>query len=152
MYQSKTFYESGFKVYEPQTLQHFYEGYRKENGELGFYLRTKGDIVLQRNEDTEKCGSYIYKKIQNGYDKKLYHSIADFTKIVKDILTDISQSFWEKLSFTPFLSLQELLCLKVDDVECRVKHVEKMLEKVMEENDRLQERIHVLECIKVKTD
>jgi len=43
------------------------------------------------------------------------------------------------------MTLTQLICLKVDDVDSRVEHLEKMLQQVMEDNKLLQRKVDVLE-------
>ena len=74
-----------------------------------------------------------------------YNGIQDFAKVVEDMVTDITSSIWKTLHINPVLTLTQLLCLKVDDVDSRVDHLEKMLAQVIDDNKLLQRKVDALE-------
>ena len=69
----------------------------------------------------------------------------EFSKMIQQIIKPISVSAWKSLNITPTIDKHELLCLKVDDVEGHVDHLEKMLIPVIKENQLLQRKVDVLE-------
>lgn len=71
--------------------------------------------------------------------------LQDFADIIKKITDTFAASIWKTLNISPLLTIQELLWLKVDDMDSHVHHLEKMLMQVMEENKLLQRKIDVLE-------
>jgi hypothetical protein len=74
-----------------------------------------------------------------------YTGIQDFTKVIEDMVTDITSSIWKTVNINPVLTLTQLLCLKVDDVDSRVDHLEKMLAQVIDDNKLLQRKVDALE-------
>jgi hypothetical protein len=87
------------------------------------------------------------KFIQNFYMKQIDRSICvkDFAMVVQDIVTDITSPVWETAQMRPILTPTQLVCLKVDDVDNRVDHLEKMLKQVIDDNKLLQRKIDALE-------
>ena len=74
-----------------------------------------------------------------------YTGIQDFSKVIEKLVSDITSSFWETVKINPLLTLTQLLCLKVDDVDSRVDHLEKMMKQVIDDNKLLQRKIDALE-------
>ena len=74
-----------------------------------------------------------------------YTTIQDFTEVVENIVKNMSSSVWKTLEIIPVLTLTQLLCLKVDDVDSRVDHLEKMLAQVIDDNKLLQRKVDALE-------
>ena len=83
------------------------------------------------------------------YGDRFYHAavyyIGDYAELMKSMVTDLSASFWKTLHIRPVLTVTQLMCLKIDDVDGHVNHLEKMLMQVMEENQLLQRRVDALE-------
>ena len=83
------------------------------------------------------------------YGDRFYHAavyyIGDYAELMKSIVTDLSASFWKTLHIRPVLTITQLMCLKIDDVDGHMNHLEKMLLQVMEENQLLQRRLDALE-------
>ena len=71
--------------------------------------------------------------------------LENFADIIKIITEPFTSSIWKMLNTSPLLTIHELLWLKVDDVDGRVDHLEKMIMQVMEENQLLQRRLEMLE-------
>ena len=71
--------------------------------------------------------------------------LENFADIIKMITEPFTSSIWKTLNISPLLTIHELLWLKVDDVDGRVDHLEKILMQVMEENKLLQHRVEALE-------
>lgn len=69
----------------------------------------------------------------------------EFSKMIQQIIKTISVSAWKSLNISTYIDKHELLCLKVDDVDGRVDHLEKMIIPVIKENQLLQRKIDVLE-------
>jgi hypothetical protein len=69
----------------------------------------------------------------------------DFKKVIERMITHFTSSIWKTLNISPFMTLTQLICLKVDDVEGRVEHLENMLKKVIDDNKLLQRKIDMLE-------
>jgi hypothetical protein len=74
-----------------------------------------------------------------------YTGIQDFSNVIEKLVTDITSSVWKTVNINPVLTLSQLLCLKVDDVDNRVDHLEKMLKQVIDDNKLLQRKIDALE-------
>lgn len=74
-----------------------------------------------------------------------YSGVQDFAKVVEDIVRDITSSIWKTVNIIPVLTLTQLLCLKVDDVDSRVDHLEKMIAQVIDDNKLLQRKVDALE-------
>jgi phage shock protein A len=49
------------------------------------------------------------------------------------------------LKASPLLTISELLWLKVDDIDSRVDHLEKMLAQIIDDNKLLQRKVNALE-------
>jgi len=83
------------------------------------------------------------------YGDRFYHAavyyVGDYAELIKSMVTDLSASFWKTLHIRPVLTITQLMCLKIDDVDGHVNHLEKMLLQVMEENQLLQKRLDALE-------
>ena len=83
------------------------------------------------------------------YGDRFYHAavyyVGDYAELMKSMVTDLSASFWKMLHIRPVLTITQLMCLKIDDVDGHVNHLEKMLLQVMEENQLLQQRLEALE-------
>jgi hypothetical protein len=96
-----------------------------------------------------KFGEWQFVKIffenqgRQMYEAK-YTGIQDFAKVVEDMVTDIT-SIWKTVNINPVLTLTQLLCFKLDDVDSRVDHLEKMLAQVIDDNKLLQRKVDALE-------
>jgi hypothetical protein len=88
---------------------------------------------------------YFEKYYSTFYHAKYYNVQQDFAEFVNGLVADLSASFWSALNLTPAITLTQLLCLKVDDVDSRVDHLEKMLKQVIDDNKLLQRKIDALE-------
>jgi hypothetical protein len=64
--------------------------------------------------------------------------LQDFTYIIKRITKHFTSSIWKSLNISPLFTFQELLWLKVDDINSHVEHLEKILIHVIEENKLLR--------------
>lgn len=71
--------------------------------------------------------------------------IQDFADIIKKITDNFTSTIWATLNISPLLTITELLWLKVDDVDSRVDHLEKILKQVIDDNKLLQRKIDALE-------
>ena len=71
--------------------------------------------------------------------------IQDFADIIKKITDNFTSTIWATLNISPLLTITELLWLKVDDVDTRVDHLEKMLKQIIDDNKLLQRKIDALE-------
>jgi hypothetical protein len=71
--------------------------------------------------------------------------LENFADIIKMITEPFTSSIWKTLNISPLLTISELLWLKVDDVDGRVDHLEKMLMQLMEEHKLLHHRVEALE-------
>ena len=85
--------------------------------------------------------------IQNFYMKTIESSICakDFAMVLQEIVTEITSPVWETVQMRPILTPTQLVCLKVDDVDSRVDHLERMLKQVIDDNKLLQRKIDALE-------
>lgn len=88
---------------------------------------------------------YFEKYYSTFYHAKYYNVQSDFTEFVNGLVTDLSASFWSALKLTPAFTITQLICLKVDDVDSRVDHLEKMLAQVIDDNKLLQRKVDALE-------
>ena len=83
------------------------------------------------------------------YGDRFYHAavyyVGDYAELMKSMAADLSASFWKTLHIRPVLTITQLMCLKIDDVDGRVDHLEKILMQVIEENQLLQRRLDLLE-------
>lgn len=70
--------------------------------------------------------------------------VQDFPEVVKKITN--TTPILSTLNIPQMFTLSELLWLKVDDVDSRVDHLEKMLAQVIEDNKLLQRLVNDLEC------
>lgn len=89
--------------------------------------------------------AYFEKYYSTFYNAKYYNVQEDFSDLVNGLVADLSASFWSVLKLTPAFTLTQLLCLKLDDVDSRVDHLEKMLAQVIDDNKLLQRKIDALE-------
>ena len=99
-------------------------------------------------EDKDKykdIRAYFEKYKSTFYYAKYYNVQEDFADFVKGLVADLSASFWTVLKLTPAMTLTQLVCLKVDDIDSRVDHLEKMLAQVIEDNKLLQRKVDALE-------
>jgi hypothetical protein len=71
--------------------------------------------------------------------------IQDFPGIIKKITDNFTSTIWATFNTFPLLTISELLWLKVDDVDSRVDHLEKMLAQVIDDNKLLQRKVDALE-------
>jgi hypothetical protein len=69
----------------------------------------------------------------------------EFSNMIQQIIKPISVYAWKSLNIIPSINKHELLCLKVDDVDGHVDHLEKILIPVIKENQLLQRKVDVLE-------
>jgi hypothetical protein len=65
--------------------------------------------------------------------------------MIQKLIESFSAPAWKSLNINPSIDKHELLCLKVDDVDGHVDHLEKMLIPVIKENQLLQRKVDVLE-------
>ena len=71
--------------------------------------------------------------------------LQDFADIIKKITDNFTSPIWATLNTSPLLTISELLWLKVDDIDSRVDHLEKMLAQVIDDNKLLQRKVDALE-------
>ena len=92
----------------------------------------------------------LYRLIIGGCDGLAYtpgrkYVLQDFADIIKKITDNFTSPIWATLNTSPLLTISELLWLKVDDVDSRVDHLEKMLAQVIDDNKLLQRKVDALE-------
>lgn len=71
--------------------------------------------------------------------------VQDFPEVVKKITNSYTTPILSTLNIPQMFTLSELIWLKVDDVDSRVDHLEKMLAQVIDDNKLLQEKVNALE-------
>ena len=71
--------------------------------------------------------------------------LQDFADIIKKITDKFTSTIWATLKASPLLTISEMLWLKVDDIDSRVDHLEKMLAQVIDDNKLLQRKVNALE-------
>lgn len=80
-----------------------------------------------------------------GHTGRREHIIQDFADIIKKITDKFTSTIWATLNASPLLTISELLWLKVDDVDSRVDHLEKIIAQVIDDNKLLQRKVDALE-------
>ena len=124
----------GMKIYHPM-----------HNVGVIFSYRTSHDatqleqIDLPLNNNEERLD--IIQTIMNPMDeylneRKRIFILEDFANIIQQMTNHFTASIWKTVKACPLLTIRELLWLKVDDVDSRVDHVEKMLIQLMEDNSQ----------------
>ena len=97
---------------------------------------------------TQSAITYIENFIDDQHRRchnAIYTDIQDFAKVIEHLVVGITSSIWKTVNINPVLTLTQLLCLKVDDVDSRVDHLEKMLKQVIDDNKLLQRKVAALE-------
>ena len=61
------------------------------------------------------------------HERKRTYILQDFANIIQRITNNFTKSIWKTLKACPLLTIHEVLWLKVDDIDSRVDHTEKML-------------------------
>ena len=77
------------------------------------------------------------------HERKRKFILQDFATIIQRITNHFTASIWNTIKACPLLTIHEVLWLKVDDIDGRVDHLEKMLITAIEENQLLQRKIDV---------
>lgn len=143
-------------TFVPYKNKHIYHNHLDKavlNDNHGTCVHGAGHWYSSVNQGNDEDAKAKYKDIQ-GYFRKYYTSFShakyynvqeDFAEFVKGLVTDLSASFWTVLKLTPAITLTQLVCLKVDDIDGRVDHLEKMLAQVIEDNKLLQRKVDALE-------
>ena len=148
-YTSK-YQHAGMKIYHPTA----------NVGSLGIIYRTSNNspqveqIVVSINDKEWVELHNIILDADDGFqhERKRKYILSDFADMIKKITDTFAASIWKTLKASPLLTIHELLWLKVDDVDGRVDHLEKMLIQVIEENKLLQRKIEVVEKMFMKVN
>ena len=81
------------------------------------------------------------------HERKRKYILQDFSDIIRQITNNFTASIWSTIKACPLLTIQEVLWLKVDDIDSRVDHIEKnqiQLTQMMGYN-HLQRKLDILE-------
>lgn len=146
-YTSK-YQHAGMKIYHTSA----------NSGSLGIIYRTSNNalqvdqVVVPINDKEWVELHHIILDADDGFqhERKRKYILPDFAYIIKKITDTFKATIWKTLKASPLVTIHELLWLKVDDVDGRVGHLEKMLMQLMEDNQHLQHRLDLLEKSLVK--
>ena len=90
------------------------------------------------------------------HERKRKYILQDFADIIQRITNNFTASIWKTIKACPLLTIHEVLWLKVDDIDSRVDHVEKMqmylTQLLKDDNHQLQCKINVLEKSQAKNN
>lgn len=147
-YKNKHSYEYGDKCQAQKLRRVFYNGEYSVDLQGQFrwavdYNGTEKGVSIPGGIDSEQK-----QFIRNFYTKQVgicEHIVKDFAMVVSEIVKDITSPIWETVKMRPILNDTQLVCLKVDDIDGRVDHLEKMLAQVIEDNKLLQRKVDALE-------
>lgn len=144
-YKSK--YTAERKIYEPHQAV-----------ENGYCVRPWAIDYRTDNPQTEWTRVQIEVETVEVFDKLVYtandglhhqarrkYVLQDFADIIKKITDNFTSPIWATLNTSPLLTISELLWLKVDDIDSRVDHLEKMIAQVIDDNKLLQRKVDALE-------
>lgn len=136
----------GNKIYHPNQAV--------ENGQIIPSTATYCTVNDNKQKINVPLDEEMYKEFKKqiltasdglGHQSRRTFILQDFADIIKIITDNFTSPIWKILNTSPLLTISELLWLKVDDVDGRMDHLEKMLIPVIEENKLLQRKIDVLE-------
>lgn len=147
---------TGMKIYHPS-------GCSGGIGILGIAYRTSNNatqleqIIVPINSDEWGQLHGLILDADDGFqhERKRKYILQDFANIIQGITKHFTASIWKTIKACPLLTIHELLWLKVDDIDSRVDHVEKMqmhLTQLLEDNHKLQCKINVLEKSQAKNN
>lgn len=145
-YTSK-YHHAGMKIYHPSA----------NCGSLAIKYRTSNNakevdqiIVPINDKEWRELHNVILADDGFQYERKRQFILQDFSTIIQRITNNFTASIWNTIKACPLLTIHEVLWLKVDDVDGRVDHVEKMFMQLMEDNQHLQRRLDLLEKLRGK--
>ena len=124
----------GMKIYHPMpSVGGMNISYRISN-----HATQLEQIIVPINDGEWKQLHHIIMDPQDVYlnERKRIFILEDFTNIIQQMTNHFTASIWKTVKACPLLTIRELLWLKVDDVDSRVDHVEKMLIQLMEDNSQ----------------
>ena len=90
-------------------------------------------IIVPINDDEWKQLHHIILNADDGFQYSMHdvrhrtYILQDFANIIQRITNNFKVSIWKTLKACPLLTVHEVLWLKVDDIDSRVDHTEKML-------------------------
>ncbi len=111
----------------------------------GHWYSSLGNKTEDETAKYKDIRGYFEKYYSTFHHAKYYNVKEDFTDFVNALVADLSASFWSALNLTPAITITQLLCLKLDDVDSRVDHLEKILAQVIDDNKLLQRKVDALE-------
>jgi hypothetical protein len=142
----------GMKIYHPMPSV----------GCLAIIYRTSNhatqleQIIVPINDDEWKQLQQIIIDPRDEYlnERKRIFILEDFANIIQKMTNHFTASIWKTVKACPLLTIRELLWLKVDDVDSRVDHVEKMLIQLMKDksqeasakNTKLEQYLFIFEA------
>ena len=131
-------------TFTPYTSKHHYNGdkvtmdfFTKFDTKYTNHAILNPHFLRVKGETTNKDGA--------GFCIKSYLTTGDFPLILKRIVEKISGSPYLFFDLNPLVSENDLICLKIDDVDSRVEHLEKIVKQVIDDNKLLQRKIDALE-------
>lgn len=128
-------------TFTPYTSKHHYNG---DKVTMDFF--TTFETKYTNHAILAPYYNIVKKETTNqGTSIKSFLTTDDFPLILKRIVERISKSPYLLFDLKPLVSENDLICLKVDDVDSRVEHLEKMLTQVMDDNKLLQRKVAALE-------
>jgi hypothetical protein len=132
----------------PYKSKHVYDnGMPKTNfglgrGMSGFPVGTQG----QTDGFFLRHAKIFYGRSENESELAFCSNVSEeFAVCVSDIEKFLSEPNWAANHTCPVMTFKHMLTLKVDDVDRRVDHLEKLLQQVMEDNLTLQNKVVALE-------
>jgi len=142
-YKSK-YHHDGIKIFHPDRApktEHVFTYYTT-------FSTTSQQVRIQLDEPT--FNEYHNLMITQGPDAlghtgRREHILQDFAVIIKKITDKFTSTIWATLKASPLLTISEMLWLKVDDIDSRVDHLEKMLAQIIDDNKLLQRKVNALE-------
>ena len=119
---------TGMKIYHAKVLGGMVIGYRTSNN-----APETEQIMAPLNDDEWGQLHRIILDADDGFQYSMHdvrhrtYIFQDFANIIQRITNTFTVSIWKTLKACPLLTIREVLCLKVDDIDSRVDHTEKML-------------------------
>jgi hypothetical protein len=146
------------KTYVPYTSKYNHAGMKIYHispsvGTQGITYRTRNDatqldqinVPLYDNESRELYCIILDADDGLQHQNKRTFVFTDFADIIKKITNHFTASIWKIINASPLLTIDELLWLKVDDIDGHVVHLKKTILSVIEENNLLRLKTDELE-------
>ena len=135
---------AGMKIYHPSV-----------GGGMGIAYRTNNQatdleqIRVPINDDEWRQLHGLILDADDGlqHERKRKYILRDFSDIIRQITNHFTASIWSTIKACPLLTIQEVLWLKVDDIDSRVDHIEKTQIQITQMMDysHLQRKLDILE-------